>query len=55
MWPEPDIKACLLEDLENSEFYCSVYASKEQPHVEGLQVTLADGPPDVEAGYHRGT
>ena len=33
----------LLEDLENSEFYCSTYATKEQPHVEGLLQTLAHG------------
>ena len=35
--------AQMLEDLENSEFYCSVYASKVQPHVEGLLQTLAGG------------
>ena len=33
----------LLEELENSEFYCSIYASKEQPHVEGLLQSLAEG------------
>ena len=40
---EQDLVDRLLDDLANSEFYCSVYASKEQPHMEGLLVTLAHG------------
>ena len=33
----------LLEELENSEFYCSSYATKEQPQIEGLMQTLSFG------------
>lgn len=29
--------ARLLDELEASEFSCSMYATKEQPHVEGLR------------------
>ena len=36
--PDAEIDAmtdALLEDLDASEYYCSTYATKEQPHVEG--------------------
>ena len=48
---EADIEAMidgLLEELANSEFYCSTYATKEQPHVEGLLQTLAQGVSGLE-------
>ena len=34
-------RAALVEALGDHEFYCSAYSSKEQPHVEGLLITLA--------------
>ena len=45
----------LTEELSNSEFYCSVYASKEQPHVEGLMLTLARGVRDLDNEIAQGT
>ena len=44
----------LLEDLINSEFYCSVYASKDAPHIEGLLVTLAHGVRALDEEIARG-
>ena len=33
----------MLEAMGDHEFYCSTYASKEAPHIEGLLTTLAQG------------
>ena len=32
-----------LETIIDHEFYCAAYATKEQPHIEGLLQTLSDG------------
>ena len=32
----------MLDTMGDHEFYCAAYASKEQPHIEGLLHTLAD-------------
>ena len=34
--------ASMLDSMGDHEFYCASYASEDQPHVEGLLVTLAD-------------
>lgn len=33
----------MVETMIDHEFYCATYASKEQPHIEGLLQSLADG------------
>ena len=33
----------MLEAMGDHEFYCASYSCKEQPHVNGLLMTLADG------------
>ena len=33
----------MIEAMGDHEFYCSNYACKEQPHIEGLLQSLADG------------
>ena len=33
----------MLSSMGDHEFYCATYATKDQPHIEGLLVTLADG------------
>ena len=33
----------MLDELRDAEFYCSEYASKEQPHIEGLLQVLHNG------------
>ena len=35
------MRASLLEAIGDHEYYCSAYSSKEQPHVDGLLLTLA--------------
>ena len=35
--------SAMLDALGDHEFYCAAYSSKDQPHVEGLLMTLADG------------
>ena len=37
----PTVRNALIEALGDSEYYCASYSSKEQPHIEGLLVTLA--------------
>ena len=41
--------AAMLEDIGDHEHYCASYSSKEQPHVEGLLLTLADALRSKEA------
>ena len=38
-------EACsaMLDAMGDHEYYCASYSSKDQPHVEGLLMTLADG------------
>ena len=38
-----DAIAAMVDVMGDQEFYCSSYASKQQPHMEGLLHTLADG------------
>ena len=33
----------MVEDVISSEFYCCDYATKDQPHIEGLLQSLVDG------------
>ena len=33
----------MLESMGDHEFYCASYSSKDQPHIEGLLLTLSDG------------
>jgi hypothetical protein len=33
----------MLDAMGDHEFYCATYSSKDQPHIEGLLMTLADG------------
>ena len=33
----------MLDAMGDHEYYCATYSSKDQPHVEGLLTTLADG------------
>ncbi len=40
---EQDATAQMLDVMGDKEFYCASYSSKEQPHIEGLLETLADG------------
>ena len=35
--------ASMLDAMGDNEFYCASYSSKDQPHVEGLLMTLAEG------------
>ena len=39
---EEELRNNLNEAIGDHEFYCASYSSKEQPHVEGLLVTLGD-------------
>ena len=36
------VRSALLEAIGDHEYYCSSYSSKEQPHIDGLLITLAD-------------
>ena len=40
---EADTITGMLEALGDYEYYCASYAGKEQPHIDGLLHTLADG------------
>ena len=33
----------MLESMGDHEYYCASYAGKDQPHLTGLLMTLADG------------
>eukprot|EP00973_Karenia_brevis_P080895 11222408-Karenia_brevis.AAC.1 len=33
----------MLEAMGDNEYYCASYSSKDQPHIDGLLMTLADG------------
>ena len=33
----------MVDAMGDNEFYCASYSSKDQPHVEGLLMTLAEG------------
>ncbi len=35
--------SAMLESMGDHEFYCATFSSKDQPHVEGLLMSLADG------------
>ena len=35
--------ASMLEAIGDHEFYCASYSNKDQPHSNGLLMTLADG------------
>ena len=47
---EGEIRNILFEAIGDHEFYCALYSSREQPHVEGLLVTLADSLKSKEHG-----
>ena len=38
-----DLCSAMLDAMGDREFYCASYSSKEQPHAEGLKMTLVDG------------
>ena len=38
----------MIDSMGDHEFYCASYASKEQPHIEGLLHTLADSVRSLE-------
>ena len=35
--------AAMLESMGDHEYHCASYAGKDQPHISGLLMTLADG------------
>ena len=35
--------SAMLEVMGDSEYYCATYSSKDQPHIDGLLMTLAHG------------
>ena len=43
------VVASILDTIVDHEFYCTNYATKEEPHIEGLLQTLADGVRRLEA------
>ena len=38
-----DAVASMLDAMGDHEYYCATYSSKDQPHIEGLLMTLSDG------------
>ena len=43
----------MIESIGDHEYYCAAYSSKDQPHIDGLLMTLADGLRAKEADLAR--
>ena len=51
MWG--DAAGAMVDAMIDHEFYCSNYASKDQPHIEGLMHTLIDSKIRLENQMHQ--